>query len=235
MTIYRNTWYVAAGAAILTLVVLGVGFTLLVSPVRAEAAQTQQQIDNARATQQSLELKLQRLKADAAKLGDYQIEMAKAQEALPESAAQPELTRTIEKLRVDSNVSVARVSWGTTTVEPLIASGTPAGATPTPGTATTPGSTTAKQDDVTNQFQLMSTSLQIELAGGFDATSLFLKKLQEETPRAFLITSVDISAVPDDAEDSDGGKLKNGDIKTNLSGKVFILQVPPDPKEEAKP
>lgn len=235
MTIYRNTWFVVVGAALLTLGVLTAGFLLLVSPVRAEAAQTQQQIDNAKATQLSLELKLQRLKADAAKLGDYQIEMAKAQEALPETAAQPELTRTIEKLRVDSNVSVARVVWGGTTVEPLISSGAPAAASPTPGTATTPGTTTASQDAATNQFQLMSVSLQIELAGGFDATSLFLKKLQEETPRAFLITSVDISAVPDDAKDSDGGELKNGDIKTNLTGKVFILQVPPDPKEEATP
>lgn len=153
-----------------------VGWMLLVSPLRSETSDIKAQTATTTTQVDALRKQIATLQAQQADLPTFQAELGAAQAALPNTSGMPQLLRTLQDLGTASGTSVTAVA--ATAPAAGTAGGSDAGAAP----VTTP---------VGIVYRIPVT---ITAKGAYDGLTVFLTKLQQEQPRALLVTGISETA-----------------------------------------
>jgi type IV pilus assembly protein PilO len=211
------------GTAVLTVLLVIAAYFLLIGPKRAEAADFRQQTEDTAASNAQLQAKIEQLKVQFAELPQRQAELAAIKQAMPEEAALPTLVRDLDAMASGAGVTLMSLAPG----EPVTV-GPPAGAAaapaPAPAAGSEGGATPAPTAAPAPSDLLASIPVSIVVVGDFYESELFLKNLQTDMPRAYLVTNLTVQAEKE-AEES-GGKpaTKNGDVTMTIAGSVFVLK-----------
>lgn len=195
-----TTW--VAGAAVLTVLVAVAAWSLLIGPVRAEAAGYRQATADAEVTNIQLEARLVQLREQYAELPQEQARLAELQSQLPPVADLPAFVRGVQAAADSAGVTLVSITPDT----PVLAGTDPA--TGAPVTAVAPG--------------LVQIPVVLEVVGGFAASTDFVRGVQSELTRTMLVTTLDVSASEDAADDP--ALVAGADlVTTTVTGSIFVM------------
>lgn len=212
------------GTAVLSVLIVVAAYFLLIGPKRAEAADLQQQTAETASSNAQLESRIEQLKAQFAELPQRQAELAVIKQAMPEDAALPTLVRELDTRSAASGVTLMSLTPGApVAVTPPAAPAPAAPAAETSGDDAT-GTTPAPAATPAPTDLLVSIPVSMVVVGDFYEAELFLKDLQTQMPRAFLVTTLNVQTEKD--AEASGGKpaTKNGDVTMTITGSVFVLK-----------
>lgn len=191
-----------AGAAALCVLLLVAAWFLLIAPKRSEAADLQEQTTSRLALNDQLNLEIAKLRAQNSDLPQQQARLAAIKLEMPEDRAQSATLRKITDLASASGVTVTNYTQGAA-VAPGAAQG--GAAAPTPTSAGSAGA-------AIGVFSIPTT---ITVSADYFSAARFVKKLQTELTRAFLITSVIVNPDPEG---------EDGDVTLALAGQLYVLR-----------
>jgi len=223
----------AALTACACIAVLAVAWLLLISPKRAQAADIQDQAAAARAQNDALEVKIAQLRAQFATLSQNKADLAQVYVQMPKAAQTPEFVRSLDAMANQSGVVLKSITPGpasylatstgsTGSTGSGTGSGSASGAT---GTNPAAGTGSAAAGSAAGAVRVVSIPVVIAVHGDYFQTVLFLKKLQVDLPRAFLVTGLQVNQAAGSA--STGGTA--GIVDLSITGKVFALPDPATP------
>jgi Tfp pilus assembly protein PilO len=212
------------GTAVLSVLLVVAAYFLLIGPKRAEAAELRQQTEDTQASNAQLESRIEQLKAQFAELPQRQAELAAIKQAMPEEAALPTLVRDLDKMAGGAGVTLMTLAPGqpVAVTPPAAAAPAPAPAATGDGDSTPAPAATAAAPAPTDL--LVSVPVSVTVVGDFYESELFLKALQADMPRAFLVQTLSVQSEKE--AEASGGKpaTKNGDVTTTITGSVFVLK-----------
>lgn len=231
----------------------------LVDPQRAAAAESREQTVAAQDTNAQLEIRIAQLEQEFADLPARQAELAQIRLALPEEAALAQLIRDLTAAGVDAGANLDSVTSGApvAVVDPAAAVVAPEEATGTdpaagtepsaaPSTEPTPspsGDPSAPADPAAAGTApvapaagpvLAAIPVTITVSGDFAASTLFLKNIQADMPRALLVDSLALTEATGDDDEA-------GTVMTVVTGRVFAFVDPteipvlPEPTTSPEP
>lgn len=192
----RSTRWVAGTAAV-CLALVALTYVLLVGPRRDEAAQLSDQTVAALDRNDALTLRIAQLRADFVKLPQHQAELVAIQQQITPVADTPTLVRSLTSFARASGVSLESLTPGPSTVLDVA----PGAA---PGVVAAPG-------------QLVSVPQSLVVKGDFFEAVAFLRSLQSEMKRAFLITGLDVAGATAGASSA-----TEGEITLTITGNTFV-------------
>jgi type IV pilus assembly protein PilO len=222
-----RTW--VAGTVVLCLLLSLAAWFLLIGPKRAEAAELEQQTVDTRSSNDQLKARIEQLKLQFAELPQRQAELAEIKQAMPGDPALPTLVRELDTMATSSGVTLMSLAPGppATVAQPQ--------ATPTAAPAPAEGEDAAAEGESTGAAAtppapaapstvLVSVPVNLVVVGDFFKAELFLKDLQADMKRAFLVQSLSVQAEKEG--EAGGGKpaTKNGDVTMTITGSVFVLK-----------
>jgi Tfp pilus assembly protein PilO len=208
----------SSGTALLCLALLAMSWLFLVSPRRSEAAELRDQNTATQSQNDLLDVKIAQLRAQFAKLPESQAELAAILTQMPADAGVPRLVRDLDAMARSTGVTLTSVTPGAG--QALLAA-TPAAAGAA-GAAGTPGAgAVGTAGAATDGSTVVSVPVSVVLSGDYFQTVAFLKQIQTDMPRAFLLTTVQMSAGAGGA--SGGASATGGTVQVTLSGQVFAL------------
>lgn len=229
MSITKTRAWVA-GTVVACLLLTVAAWFLLIAPQRAEAADLRDQAVAAADNNALLELRIAELKAEFAELPQRQAELAVVKKALPEEAQMPTLVRDLDALAATSGVTLMSLTPSPAVPVVTAAPAAPATADPaTPDPAADADSAAAPDaaPAAAATEALLSVPVSISVVGNFFNAEVFLRGLQEELSRDYLVNGLNV--VAETAGEASGGKpaVNNGDVTMTVTGSVFVL-VPGD-------
>ncbi len=211
--------------AVLTcLAVVAATWFVLVSPRRAQADEIRQQSEAQAASNDALELQVAQLKAQFAKLPEKKAELAAIQAQMPVSAAMPELLRSLDEMAAATGVVLKEVTPAAAaelpSEQPAPATGSdgaPSGEASTEtGSAADPATASDPQAAVVaGGLRVVEIPITVTVSGDYFETVAFLKTVQTEITRVFLVTSLKVTT----PQTADTG----GTVSLTIGGKVFAL------------
>lgn len=221
-----------AGTLVLCLLLVVASWFLLISPKRAEAADLEQQAAGVQDSNLQLEARIAQLQVQFAELPSYQAELAALRQALPEDAALPTLVRDLDAMATAAGVSLMTLSPGTPVAVPTTAATpaapAPAEGAPTEGGASTDAEAAAPATPAPAASELVSIPASVVVNGDFFQAELFLKKLQAEMPRAFLVQTLTVQAdTSSGAATAGAAATAAGNVSMTIAGSVFVLRSTP--------
>ena len=190
----QNTLWVA-GAGVLAALLVVASYFLLIAPKRAEAADLADQRAGVEQSNAQLEAQTAQLKAEFATLDEKRAQLAQLQSTLPSDADVAVLLRQLQSYAGTAGVTIAQVTPGT--AEEFNPEATASGA----AAAASSG--------------IVDIPLTVAVSGTFPQTELFVKNVQADMTRFFLVTGVEV------APDTTGVV---GAVTTKVTGKVFVLR-----------
>ncbi len=193
-----------AGAVALCLLLLVLTYLLLVSPRTAQAAELADADAAAVSQNDSLRIRTAQLKAQFVTLPQKQAELAEILRQVPPTADTPALVRTIDQLAVASGVDLQNITPGAATL--LEAPGGVAAAAPA-GSAVAPAGA------------VVSVPQTLAVEGDYFQVVAFLRKLQTEMKRAFLVTGLEVSSTAGGGS----GTATQGQVTVTITGSTFVL------------
>jgi Tfp pilus assembly protein PilO len=223
------------------------GWFGLVDPQRAAAAESRQTTADTRTANEAKELEIEQLRRDFADLPKRQAELAEIRLALPEEAALAQLIRDTTAASTDAGTFLDSVVTGSpvAVVDPNAAVAPAPGATPAEGEDSAEGEEPAEGTEPTAEPStepsappvdptavgggalpaeptapvLAAIPVTITVTGDFYGSTLFLKTMQAEMPRALLVDSLVLSELEDT-------EAEPGTIQTVITGRVFVFVDP---------
>jgi Tfp pilus assembly protein PilO len=232
----RATW-IGGTAVVVILVLLGAWF-LGVSPqmTKATAARTEQ--DSVDTQNGVLRTRIDKLKAQSAKLGDYKNELAALRVGIPTAADLPDFVLQIDAAAKASGVFVAdiipadpelviseKAKVAAEPTAPVAKATAPAPTptpTPTPTTAPATAADTAKTPTGIDGF--VGIPVAIRVFGSYDKFEGFLRAMQSGKGRFYLVTKIDATGQEKTAPQSGIPALAVGDVDATLNGYLFVLR-----------
>jgi Tfp pilus assembly protein PilO len=205
------------GTALLCVVLLAASWFLLIGPRRVEAADVHDQAMQANDRAQVLQQELVQLKSDYAGLSKKKAELKAIKAQLPPDADVPSLVRTLQDYAGRAGVSIDSITPGAPVV--LAPDGSVAA-----NASATAGS-------------VVSLPLAIAITGQYFENSLFVKYLQTQLTRSFLISGLTTTAssgagttgtataapTPAPTPTPTPTSTAGADRSMNISGAVFVL------------
>ncbi|WP_030176847.1 type 4a pilus biogenesis protein PilO [Spirillospora albida] len=161
------------GGALVAAALLALGWLLFIGPQRAETDEVRAAATAAGDRADVLQRRLNQLRTQNAELPAYRTRLAGARAALPATPAMSQFLRHVEAAADATGMSVGGVTVGTAT-------GAAAG-----------------------DAQAMSVPVVVNATGTAAAQVRFLDRLQNEQPRAVLITSVNVVPKDDESDRAD--------------------------------
>jgi hypothetical protein len=199
--------------ALAVVVVLAAGWFLLVAPKRSEAADLRQQTRDQLSANDSLQLQIAELEAQAVKLPEQRARLAEVQASVPAAAELPALIRTLTTAARASGVDLVSLAPGPLT--PLAGTGATAIPTAAPTATASAGATTAPAGTSTAAAGgLEYVPVTLTTKGSFVGLKQFLNEL-EGLDRSFLTSGVSASGERDDVT----GSTK---LTATIIGRVFV-------------
>ena len=237
MKITKNTGWSLGTTGLCAALVVGSWFAL-VEPQRAEAAESRELTVAAEDANAALEIEIEQLREQFADRPAKQAELAAIRQALPADPALAQLIRDLSGKSADAGSSLDAVTAGApvavvdaaaAVLAPEEAAGSEgaAGGQPSPA----PSETAAPADQAADPTApppvvvpaagpvLAAIPVIITVTGDFTTSTLFLKNVQADMPRALLVDSLVLTVLT--GEDSDLGT-----IQTVLTGRVFAFVDP---------
>jgi Tfp pilus assembly protein PilO len=237
----RSTW--VGGTVFVALLIMAASYFLAVSPTLATASDTRAQVQATEQSNQVLQVKLTKLKADFAKLPEYKAELAAIRVQIPTTADLSGYLRQLDAVAVAHSVTFTDVTPSTPqSVVPAVAVAAAPAATPAAPPAATPTATAtaealpeapsgvpaaeaapaaAAKIDGFAAIQLVLT-----VVGTYDNAVAFLNDVQNATPRLFLVTALAGKSQP--KADATGGRPATaiGDVELTVTGFAYALTDP---------
>jgi type IV pilus assembly protein PilO len=187
----RNSRWTAATGLVCALVLVAAWF-LLVGPRRADAADLRDQRAQAAQQNDALQLQIAQLKAQFADLPARQAELAAIRTQLPSKADLPTLIRDLDDMAKKAGMRLTGITPQAPVAVP------PAGA-PAAGAST-----------------LCAVPTTIVACGDDFAAGQYLRLVQTEMQRAFLVTNLTVDRSSDQ-------KSTNGTVDLTLAGQIYVL------------
>ncbi|WP_432484022.1 type IV pilus inner membrane component PilO [Kineococcus esterisolvens] len=182
-----------AGTAVVALLILVAGWFLVLAPQRAEAGDLATQANQTEAQNAQIALKTEQLAALAAQLPERQADLARITASLPAEGELPQLIRALSAAATSAGVVLNGI--------------TPA----------TPELWDTTAEAASGDLVVVAVPLSLEVKGSFTEIELYLKQLQADATRFFLVENVEVSAGSADTSTGD-------DLSATVSGKVFALR-----------
>ncbi|WP_432547100.1 type 4a pilus biogenesis protein PilO [Kineococcus sp. SYSU DK004] len=182
----KNTLWIA-GTGVLALLVLVATYFLLVAPQRTEAANLATQTAQVQQSNAALEQQTALLASQAQSLDEKKLDLARIVETLPAQAELPSLLRTLDGFSAETGVVVTSVA---------------------PGTPSAYGAAAAGSSPISR------VPLAVTVEGSFAAAELYVKKLQADMGRFFLVTDLEVTA--GSTEDASG-------VTATVTGDLFVV------------
>jgi len=187
MTMSRSAAWTLATAVIALLVLVGAWF-LLLGPQRAEAADLATQRNSVAEQNDRLALNQAQLQAQLEQLPAQKAQLADILASLPADSDLPQLLRQLESSAGNSGASLTSV---------------------VPGTAVA--------YDAARAPGVVSVPVAVTVAGDLAEVELYLKQLQADSTRYFLVDSVTLTA------GTGGVSGSSAELSAVIAGKVFVL------------
>jgi Tfp pilus assembly protein PilO len=190
MTMRKSTLWTLATAAV-ALLVLVAAWLLVIGPQRAEAADLATQRDFVAQQNQRLALSQAQLQAQLEELPAQKAQLAAILASMPDDSQLPQLLRQLETSAENTRATLTSVVPGTAVAYDAAAA---------PGVVKVP--------------------VVVTVTGSFYEVELYLKQLQADSTRYFLIDSVNLTAGTGSVSASSSG------VTAAISGAVFVLAAP---------
>jgi hypothetical protein len=168
-----------AGTVLLCVALLALSWFLLLAPRRANAAELDEQNVAAGQANNVLRAQIADLRAQFAKLPERQAELRQIQEQLPATAGMPKLVRDLDGLASASGVTITAI----TPSAPEYLDAAAPGAAPAVAAAAAGG----------QKSSVVKIPIVVALKGDYFQSVVFLKKLQLEMKRSFLVKSLQVA------------------------------------------
>lgn len=178
--------------ALTAAVIVALGWTLVISPMRSATAEVQDQVASQLSSNAASLDTVAQLKKQSAQLGAEKAKLAALKSAIPSEQEIPTLIRQISAAAKDTGVSLSELTPSSPL--PVVAN---------PNAAATPNAPVSGLQEV---------PLSISVTGTYEQTQFFLNSL-ERLKRGVLVHGIDLAAVP-------GGT--DGQFLTAIRAGVFI-------------
>ena len=202
-----------------SVVILAIGWLLLVSPKKGEAADLHEQATTQVVANATLETQLQVLRAQAKELPKKQAELAQVAAKIPDNPSLPSLIRALTAASTSAGVDFVSVTPG----PPAAVAAAAAAAQPQAAAAataqTTPTAAAAKGAAGT----LATIPVALNVVGDYFAVAQFISNL-ENLPRALRITALTLAPgiSPSAAQDTGASTEQGRSLTTTITGTVFV-------------
>ena len=202
-----------------SVVILAIGWLLLVSPKKGEAADLHEQATTQVVANATLETQLQVLRAQAKELPKKQAELAQVAAKIPDNPSLPSLIRALTAASTSAGVDFVSVTPG----PPAAVAAAAAAAQPQAAAAataqTTPTAAAAKGAAGT----LATIPVALNVVGDYFAVAQFISNL-ENLPRALRITALTLAPgiSPTAAQDTGASTEQGRSLTTTITGTVFV-------------
>lgn len=227
-----RTWYIAA--IVVAALMLVAAWFLLISPVLAEASQTNAETEDQQAKNDIARTEVTALGKEYARIDEYRAQLETIQEQITTTQRYADIQRRVAQVADDHNVVVQSLTFGT--AEAIEA--------PTPEKPEEPDEVLDEVDETaeTNDQEvteavkplftgLFSISVDIELTGSYTDVLAAINELQTGEQRLMLIN--DVVLTPEE-EGEEGTAVADGTVAV-LVGETFVLADPDSLKEREEP
>jgi hypothetical protein len=213
-----------AFTALAVILVFAIGYFLLLSPQKAQAAKNNKQATELQTTNDGLRTKVARLKVAEKGIPAAQARIAAIDARIPASPAIPSYIRFLTAAAAAAHVELVSVSPS----QPTAVQGAAAAPAPVaPATGAT-GATPAAPAAAPPASALSSISVTFNIVGNYFAVQAFLKQL-ESSPRATVVSTINLGpgALPRGAGAK--GAVPPGwqTLSAQITATVFMSNVPP--------
>lgn len=232
-----QTWSIAA--IVISVLLLVAGWFLLVSPVLAEASETRSTTEDQEAENDIARQEVNQLRADFARMDEYEAELAALQEQVTTTQRYADLQRLIAQVAEDNDVVVTSLTFGT--AEEIAPPAAPA-----PVEEESDDEATEDDDDAaadaeadepatpaaTGIANLFGIEVTLEFVGRYSDVLQAIDDLQTGDQRIVLFTAMDLSGAPASTPGVDDG----ADLTlAELEGLTFVLADPDAIAEREEP
>jgi len=188
---------------------LALGWFLLISPKRGQAAELRSQAEQQAAANSQLQTRVAQLKAQSKDLPRQQARLEDIQARMPASPDLPALTRSLVDAAAQSGVVVM-------TLTPQA----PAFVETKPAAAIAPKAD-AKAAAAGPQLKVAQIPLSVVVEGDYYEVEQFLGKL-EKFKRSMLVTGLDLAAPSAAATSAEGARASQGAVTATIAGRVYM-------------
>lgn len=215
-----------AGAVVLSLAILGLGYNFLVSPKKSAAEELRAQTASQDSTNATLRTKLALLKSQAKDLPKEQAKLAAVAAKIPENPALPSLIRALTTASVSAGVVLVSLTPSAPTAVAAAApaapaappSGAPAAAAPAPAAAPAAAGAPA----ASTAGMLSSIPISLNVVGSYFQVQRFLANL-ESLPRAFRVTALTLTPGANPLSKATGPVVEDGrSLSSTITAQVFM-------------
>ncbi|PPK96003.1 type IV pilus assembly protein PilO [Kineococcus xinjiangensis] len=215
-----------AGTGVLAVLVLVATWFLLVSPKRAEAAALAEQRAVLQSTNDTFANRTATLKAQFETLDGQRAKLALIRETLPAETEVPALLRQLEGYSKSTGVVLLSITPGAPVAEA-------APAAPGAAPAAAPGAAPAPAPAAGSTAAVYSLPLTVTTAGSFAETELYLKNLQADMKRFFLVENLALSF--DEQADTTATGASAPGISATITGRIYVLRTDTGAKPATAP
>lgn len=252
MAVTKTTAW-SLGTAGLCVALSAASWFLLIEPERAEAADSREQTVLAEQANTELEVRIEQLRREYVDLPTRQAELAAVRQALPDEPALASLVRQLTDAGTDSGVKLDSIVTGAAAavIDPDAAAAPAEGEPSAPAEGevapepapepsaepsaepTAAGTDGAPADGVTAVdgapvgAVLASVPITVTTTGDFAAINLYVKNIQADIPRAFLIDALGVAVIDAVEGTEDVEEVEEGTVTATITARVFVF-VDPD-------
>lgn len=229
-----SPWIV--GTVLLCVGILALAWFVLISPQLAQASTVRDDAEQTRAQNAIQQQRVDTLKRQFAELDVYKAELAEIGTRIPSGAEVPDLLRAFAAEAEAAGVTVLSVAPGTP--EEFFAA--TEGAAPPPAQP----EPDADDDDVTEDANatdevatpapaaggagdgvpgMVAVPVQVTVLGGYDAVTDFVRRVQGEIPRLYVVTTFEITGQEEQEASNGRPATQEGDAEMIINGYVYVL------------
>lgn len=184
------------GATIACVIIVALGYFFGINPKLDSAEVTTEYAEDQESRNDILAMEVQRLAAEYEKLDEHQKDIDTMRIGIPVDPHLPELFRDLDDLADQTNVTIAHTSPNTPEEVPV----------------------TEEAAEIFTASGLIAMPIDFDVTGNYDNVTEFIKKIQKDLPRHFLITALDYT--PEDDADN---QITNREYALTIQGNLYAL------------
>jgi len=184
------------GATIACVIIVALGYFFGISPKLDSAEVTTEYAEDQESRNDILAMEVQRLAAEYEKLDEHQKDIDTMRIGIPVHPRLPELFRDLDDLADQTNVTIAHTGPSTPEEVPV----------------------TEEAAEIFTASGLIAMPIDFDVTGNYDNVTDFIKKIQKDLPRHFLITALDYTP-----EDDTDNQITNREYALTIQGNLYAL------------
>jgi Tfp pilus assembly protein PilO len=208
------------GAALVSVVILALGWFLAISPAMATADESRSQAEQQRVSNDQLRTQIATLTQQFTHLDEYKANLATIQIQIPQQTDLTAINTELQGLAAGAGVTLTTVSVSTTQQFAPVGVAAVAAA---PSAAVAPGAAEPAPAAPTVPKGIYVIPVSLTAVGSYDKTVALLTSLQAGSTRLYLITG--INAISQVAAGATGGRpaVSKGDLETTVTAYAYVL------------